>query len=122
MTTVDHDVLFKWFCTVNSVLGLSSGDFSEEFLKEELERMDEELQTVSDSMKIALMEYAHCPNCPDQGWYEEVKVVSCYDQDEDGNDYFVGYDYEPEQIRCEFCWTNKNSYFNKERGDKTLAG
>jgi len=39
----------------------------------------------------------HCPNplCNDEGWYP--------DYDRNG---------EAEQVQCEFCYTNSNSYFN----------
>lgn len=42
----------------------------------------------------------HCPNplCNDEGWYP--------DYDRNG---------EAEQVQCEFCYTNPNSYFNALR-------
>jgi hypothetical protein len=54
----------------------------------------------------------HCPNCPDQGWYQDYKDDEVfYGQDENGADIYR-IEKVPVQVQCEFCWTNPNSYFN----------
>ena len=41
-------------------------------------------------------EMKDCPNCPNQGWIADENM----------------YTGEPEQIQCEFCYTEPNSTFN----------
>jgi hypothetical protein len=61
-------------------------------------------------------DYVHCPCCPDQGWYPEMAMQSSYYTNDDGEEMYDGGEYPVEvQAQCEFCWTTKNSYFNKER-------
>ncbi len=53
------------------------------------------------SMNVAAGEpcLEHCPHCPDQGWYPRYN-------------YYTG---DPEQVQCEWCYTNPKSVFNNTK-------
>jgi hypothetical protein len=64
-------------------------------------------------------EWEHCPCCPDQGWYEEGSTTYVsHDMALDAEcPEMEGMIYsEPEQVQCEFCWTNPKSVFYQTNG------
>jgi len=76
---------------VYRTLPLSSID-----LEEKLNYLTQAITPIIEAEVQRRREGEHCPNCPDQGWF------------------IGGQGDEPEQVQCEFCYTNTNSIFYRD--------
>ena len=69
---------------------------------ERLEAENKKLIQIAKNISVNKEYWEHCPDCDDVGYYS------------------AGQYYEPEQMQCEFCYTNSRSVFNQNRIKQAL--